>query len=108
MAGTTIAASLSTLLGGLSPIQLGKLGNHLTQSSEMQALQIVDTMQMNPSIAPMLLPSLSSIPNMPPEVTTWVTAAITNPAEFQQNMTQAKAALQVKAVAPGLLGNLGL
>lgn len=108
IAGGGVAAALSTIFAGLNPTQLGQLGRHLTQSQEMAALQIVDTMQANPTIAPMLLPSLSTVQNLPPEVMMWVTAALSNPAEYQQNMTQAKAALMAKATAPGVLGNLGL
>ena len=108
MAGTTIATSLATLFAGLAPTQLGKLGNHLSQSSEMQALLLVDRMESTPALAPMLFTSLSTIANLPPQVLSWVEEAITNPAEASNGYGQAKSALMQAAVAPGVLGNLGL
>ena len=104
----SIASSISSILGNLSPGQLWVLGHHLTSSQEMQALQILSNMEQNPALAPSLLPSLSTIPNLPPEVLTWVTSAIGTPASFANDMAQAMAALQAAAVHPGLLGNLGL
>ena len=108
MAGTTIATSLATLFSGLAPTQLGKLGNHLSQSSEMQALLLVDRMQSTPALAPMLFTSLSTIANLPPQVLSWVEEAVSNPAEAGSAYAQAKAALMTAAVSPGILGNLGL
>jgi hypothetical protein len=66
------------------------------------------TMQANPALAPAMLPSLSTVPNLPPQVMTWVAAALSSPANFQSNMAQATSSLQAAATAPGLLGNLGL
>ena len=109
--GTTsanIATSISQILSNLNPQQLNRLGTHLTQSQEMQALQIINTMRSNPAIAPAMLPSLSVIPNLPAQVMTWVTNALSNPANFQEDMTQAETALQQAAVSTGLLGSLGL
>jgi hypothetical protein len=74
----------------------------------MQALQIISAMKASPAIAPALVASLLSIPNLPAQVASWVEAAITEPASFQSNMDQAEVALQNAAVAPGLLGGLGL
>ena len=104
----SLVSTLSTALAALTPQQLGSLGHHLTQSQEMQALQLLSTMQGNPAIAPALMGSLTNIPNMPPQVLTWVSLAVAQPAAFAQNMVEAVAALQNAAVAPGLLGNLGL
>ena len=104
---TGIANSLSQILANLNPQQLNRLGRHLTQSQEMQALQILSTMQANPGLAPAMLPSLSAVPNLPPQVMTWVTAALSTPANFQQNMAQAVAALQAATTNSGLLGSLG-
>jgi hypothetical protein len=104
----TIATSLSQIFANLNPQQLGSLGRHLTQSQEMQALQILTTMEANPALAPALLPSLSTVQNLPPQVMTWVTAALSAPANFQSNMAQAIAALQAAATSPGILGGLGL
>jgi hypothetical protein len=108
--GTTssIATALSSVLNGLTPGQLFQLGRHLTQANEMQALQILTTMQANPALAPALLPSLSTIPNLPPQVMTWVTGALSNPANFQSDISQAVVALQEAATHSGVLGNLGL
>jgi hypothetical protein len=74
----------------------------------MQALQIISAMKSSPGIAPALVGSLFNIPNLPPQVVSWVEAAMTEPASFQQNMDQAQASLQQAAVQPGILGNLGL
>ena len=103
-----IATALSSIFSNLSPGQLGRLGNHLTQSDEMRALMVLNSMQQNPAIAPSLLPSLSMIPNLPPQVMTWVTAAISTPANFAQNMSQAVAELQRAVTNTGILGSLGL
>jgi len=103
-----IATSLSSIFANLTPGQLGRLGHHLSQSDEMRALQILTTMESNPSLAPALLPSLSTIPNLPSQVMTWVTAALSTPANFQTNMAQAVAALQNAATSSGVLGSLGL
>lgn len=107
-AAVTVGSALSNILAALTPQQLGQLGRHLTQSQEMQALQIISAMKANPAIAPALAASLLNIPNLPPQVSSWVEAAITEPASFQVNMDQAAAALQTAATAPGLLGSLGL
>jgi hypothetical protein len=107
-AAVGVVSTLSTALQSLTPQQLGLLGRHLTASQEMQALQIISTMKSNPAIAGTLVPSLFAIPNLPSQVTTWVEAALTEPASFQQNMDQAETALQAAAVAPGILGSLGL
>jgi hypothetical protein len=48
------------------------------------------------------------IPNLPPQVLSWVTNALSNPAAFQEDMTQAEAALQAATTNSGLLSNLGL
>lgn len=105
---SSIASAISSALGALTPGQLFQLGRHLTQSQEMQALQILTTMQANPALAPSLLPSLSTVQNLPPQVMTWVTSALSNPANFQSDMSQAVAALQAAATHTGVLGNLGL
>jgi hypothetical protein len=104
----SIATALSGILANLSPQQLGRLGHHLSQSDEMRALMILNSMEQNPSLAPSLLPSLSLIPNLPDQVMTWVTAAMAAPANFTSNMAQAKVALQTAATNPGILGGLGL
>lgn len=103
-----ISAALSSLFANLTPVQLGKIGNHLTQSNEVNALLIVDRMQSTPALAPMLLATLSTIPNLPPNVMTWVEEALTDPPNAGQSYAQAKSALMQAAVAPGVLGNLGL
>jgi hypothetical protein len=107
-AAATGATVLSNILGALTPRQLNSLSRHLTMSGEMQALQIIATMRANPALAPSLLPSLTSIPNLPAQVMTWVSNAITNPATFQDDMTQAQVAVQAAATNPGILGQLGL
>jgi hypothetical protein len=108
--GTTaasVATSLSQILANLNPQQLHRLGTHLTQSDTMRALQIIYTMKASPALAPTMLPSLSMIPNLPQQVMTWVTNALSNPANFQEDMTQAETAVQAAGTNSGLLGNLG-
>lgn len=107
----TVATTLSQILASLTPGQLAGLGRHLTQSGEIQALQILNAMEANPTIAATMLPALTGIPNLPAEVITWVTAALqpNQPAgAFQQNMAQAISAVQRAATSSGILGNLGL
>jgi|SRR5271166_529006 len=105
--GTASAISgLATVLAGLTPQQLGFLGNHLSQSNEMRALQIIMSMQTNPGLAPALLPSLGAIPNLPPQVMTWVTSALGSPAAFGPDLAQATAALQTAATSSGILGGI--
>ena len=103
-----IATSLSQIFANLSPQQLGRLGHHLTQSNEMRALMLLNSMEQNPAAVPALLPALSIIPDLPDQVMTWVSAAMASPANFASNMAQAKAALQAAATNPGVLGSLGL
>jgi hypothetical protein len=108
--GTTIATTtvnaLSSALSALSPGQLSKLGKHLTQSDEMKALQVIDAMIANPAAAASMSAQLTLIPNLPLTVTSWVNDAIANPATFQANMSQAKAALLSTATSPNILGGL--
>lgn len=108
IAGGGLAATLASIFATATPVQLGRLGNHLSQSSEMQALLLVDRMQATPALAPMLFTALSTVPNLPPQVLSWVEEAVSNPAESGNAYGQAKAALMTAAVAPGVLGNLGL
>src|ERR1700680_422282 len=104
----SIATALSGIFANLTPGQLGRLWHHLTQSDEMRALMLLNSMEQNPASVPALLPALSMIPNLPDQVMTWVTAAMAAPANFASNMAQAKAALQAAATNPGVLGSLGL
>jgi hypothetical protein len=104
----TVATSLSQIFANLNPQQLNRLGHHLSQSDSMRALQIIYTMKANPALAPTMLPSLSMIPNLPQQVMTWVTNALSNPANFQEDMTQAETAVQAAATNTGILGGLGL
>lgn len=99
---------LSNVLGNLTPGQFAGFLHHMSQSDESRAMQLMMTMEQNPAAAPMLLASIESIPNLPPAVTTWLSAAISNPAMFMNDMAQAQAALQEAMVRPGVLGNLGL
>jgi hypothetical protein len=111
MAGPAVATAgtaLSTILGTLTPNQFSSFLHHMSQSDSSRAMQLMMTMEQNPQQAPMLLASIESIPNLPPAVTTWLSAAISNPANFQQDMAMAMAALQQAMTNPGVLGNLGL
>ena len=105
-AAVNAGTALGNIIGNLTPGQWGRLFGHMTQSDASRALQMMMSMQMNPAMAPALLPSIESIPNLPPEVTTWLTQAISNPANFQTDMGLAEAALQ-RSLATGI-GALGL
>src|SRR5580704_17385096 len=108
---SNIVTTLSNALAALSPSQLLHLGNHLTQSGQMQALEVLDEMQIR-DIA-ILSGQLTAIPNLPPAVMTYVDAAIeaaaaTPPdaAGFKTAITNAKVQLQQAAVSSGILGGI--
>ena len=101
--------SLSTLLTtlGSTPGALNLLGTHLTTANEMQALEVLDQMEANPSTAASLLPELTTISGIPPTVTNWVNQAITGgPANFGNNIGQAKNELLQASMSTGTLGGL--
>lgn len=102
----TSLSSLLTSLGTATPGALQVLGNHLTQSNEMQAINVLDAMAANPATAASLLPELTAIPSLPATVTNWVTQAIANPAQFSNNIAQAKNSLLQVATSSGTLGGL--
>ena len=108
MAGTTVATALSTLLGGLSNKQLFALGGHLTSSNEAKAMGYLAAMAANPGGAGAFIGALATIPNLPPQVMTYVSAGIANPATFSENIANAEAALQTAMTNSGVLGQLGL
>jgi len=107
-AATTAGTALANILGNLTPGQFGSFLHHMTQSDASRAMQMMMTMEANPAMAPAMLPAIEGVPNLPPTVTTWLTAAISQPANYQQDMAQAMAALQAQMTSPGVLGNLGL
>ena len=99
-----LSTALSTL--GSTPGALSLLGSHLSQSAEMQALEVLDQMDANPSTAASLVPELTSIANLPPTVMNWVNQAITQPANFASNIAQAKNSLLQAATSTGTLGGI--
>jgi hypothetical protein len=107
-AAASVGTTLANILAGLTPGQFGNFMRHMTQSDASRAMQMIMTMQANPAMAPALLPAIEGIPNLPPAVTTWLTAAISSPANYQQDMAMATAALQQAMSQPGVLGNIGL
>ncbi len=102
---TSLSSVLSSL-GTAAPSALKLLGGHLSQSQEMQAIQVLDAMAANPATAPLLLPQLTAIPNIPPTVMNWVTQAISNPPQFANNIGQAKNSLLESMTSGGTLGSL--
>lgn len=82
--------------------------NHLNSSNELIAVGILDDMSTDPAAAPSLMGSLTGIPGLPPQVLTWVNAAVKNPtgADFQSNISQAKAALVASGASSGVLGGI--
>jgi hypothetical protein len=107
-AAATAGSVLANVLGNLTPNQFNGLLHHMTQSDEGKAMQLMLMMQQNPAAAPSLLAAIEGIPNLPPEVTTWLSAALSNPAMFLNDMAMAQAALQRSMTNVGVLGNLGL
>jgi hypothetical protein len=105
---SSILTSLSTALGALTPSALRALGSHLSESNELAAMEVLDSMLASPSTASTMLPELTAIPNIPPQVMTWVNAALATPAgpSFVSNINQAKAALQTAVTSTSVLGNL--
>jgi hypothetical protein len=106
-AAVTVGTALSNILSALTPGQLFNLGHHLTASDGARALALLGSMT-NPTMAAALVGSLASIPNLPPEVMTWVSAAMANPANFMTEMATASAAVQRAMTSPGVLGGLTL
>ena len=105
---STVISDLGTIPGGLSI-----LGNHLSQSNEVKAIQIIDSMaanQNNPTLAQGFSTQLALIPNMPATVMNYVNTAldvISNASMYAQNLAEAKNAL-LAAVSSGIAGALGL
>lgn len=111
MATSSIVTSLSSILAGLNPRQLLNLGNHLSSAGEMQALSVLDAM----TIADVgtLSSQLSTIPNLPPAVMTYVNSAIAaatksppDQATFDSALTNAKVQLQQAVVSTNILGGI--
>lgn len=90
-----LASAFASFINGLNPNQILQLHRHLSQSDEMKGLQILDTMEANPTMAASLMGALTQIPNLPQQVIIDVGEAIKNPAapNFGQLMTEAKSAL---------------
>lgn len=108
---STIVTDLSTILGKLTPGQLRGLGNQLTSSGQMQALTVLDEMEMSDAAA--LSGQLGAIQGLPPAVMTFVSQAIkaaakTPPdqASFDNAITNAKVQLQQAATSTDILGGL--
>ncbi len=102
---TALSSALSTL--GSTPGALSLLGSHLSEASEMQAIEVLDQMEANPSTAASLLPELTTIANIPPTVTNWVNQAITGgQSNFASNIAQAKNALLESATSTSKLSSL--
>jgi hypothetical protein len=106
-----ILTSLSSVLGTLSttPGALNLLGQHLTQSGEMQAISTLDAMLQNPGNAASLLSALTSIPNLPPAVIAQVTegiASLPDAQAFRGSINGAKNSLLQTATSPNVLGGL--
>jgi hypothetical protein len=108
---SSFLSNLSASLGSLPYGGLRLLGNHLTQSQEMQAMSILDAMEANPMAAPSELAALTALfgAGAPATVMNYVQAAMIQTANipaFIQNITQAKVELTKLATSPDLLGRL--
>jgi hypothetical protein len=111
MATSNIVTTLSNALSALSPTQLLHLGSHLSEAGQMQALEVLDEMEMSDAAA--LSGQLAGIQGIPPAVMTEVGAAIKaatalppNQAAFDTAITAAKVQLQQSAVSSSLLGGI--
>lgn len=103
----SLSSSLSTL--GQTPGVLKILGQHLSQSNELQAIGLLDAMSANPNQSAALLGALAAIPNIPPEVVGDVTQAISNinnPQVFAQSIASARTALLQAATHADVLSTI--
>lgn len=105
--------NLSTALASLGTGSLLALGNHLTQSQELQAVSVLDSMYSNPAAAAPLLPSLTAITGLPAVVMSDVESAVAamagatpDIATFKTDIQQAKSALLTAVTSPTTLGSL--
>ena len=105
---SAIITSLSTLLQtiGSTPGALNLLGNQFTATEEAQALDLIDQMEINPAMAPTLLQQLTGLKNLPLTVTNWVDQALSDPANFKNDMAQAKNSLISAVASPSALTSL--
>ena len=99
-----MALNLSALTGVLKTMNAGQLfslTNQLTSANEVKAMQVLMMMSANPPGAALLLPTLTSITGLPPQVLTFAEAAISavGTPSFSQDMAQAQAALQAAPVS---------
>jgi hypothetical protein len=101
-----VTSALTTFLSTLTstPGVFTMFGNQLTQSNEMKALQLIDTMQLNPLMAPNLFSALAGIKGVPANVVSLVSDALATPANFATGMSQAKAALLSTHLGISILG----
>lgn len=100
-----IVSGLSAALSGLTPGQTLLLGGHLTAGNEAKALAYLAAMATNPATATAYLPLLGGLPNLPPQVMTWASAAVAGigtPA-FASNIANAEAALQQQMASENAL-----
>jgi hypothetical protein len=103
-AATNIGSALQAALTALgTPGTLQLLGKHMTQAEELADVQLIDNMQMNPTIAPMLVSALS--PDTPAGVKSLIMDGLANPATLQANLSMAKS--QLLATRLGLAGLFG-
>ena len=105
---TSVLSALSGSLSSLSPLQTLALGQHLSSSNYAKALQILNNMLVNPGGAGMYVSALSIIPNLPPQVMTYVSAALAQPTAFTSSIEQAVAALQQVFSSESALQQAGL
>jgi len=103
----TAATALGTALGTLvqTPGAWSLFGHKISSSNEGKAIDLIDKIQMSPTLATAFLTQLAAIPNMPDQVMTWVEDAVANPTgpDFHQDLNQAKTVLAA-SVATGLFG----
>jgi hypothetical protein len=101
---TSIGSALQAALAALgTPGTFALLSKHMTQAEEMQDVQLIDNMQMNPAMAPMFVASLSA--DTPANVRSLIMDGLANPAVLQMNLSQAKS--QLLATRLGLSGLIG-
>lgn len=106
-ATSTVAGGLSSLLSSLSGRSLLGLGNYLTSANEARALSILSAMAANPTGASALYGSLMAIPNLPPAVGGYVSAALASPATFTANLEAAEQALVAEFTSETALQKAG-
>ncbi len=89
---------LTSVLGSLTPTEISALGSGLSQASQTQEMQLLQSMIDNPPQAASFLATLQGIRGVPPAVINYASAAVAamtagDKTSFTGNMVNAKNAV---------------